>query len=181
MVPIWPFIHIPEPGKSCYLNSPGDIPGGEYHKMAKYRQSVGDHSWGDLFGCAPMRYSDHTITNWLRFDNPISLTFNTIEVINWAIVYVLRKIGHAALILMQSFFSTTFTLLDQLAFILHKSIDLAQEISGWVLRLIQRIMQALNITVKKGVDYTARFIREIFSLLAQRVNDMVRKALIPLR
>jgi hypothetical protein len=42
-------------------------------------------------------------------------------------------------------------------------------------------MRALGVAVKKGVDLTARFIREIFQLLSQRVNDIVRKALMPLR
>lgn len=181
MVPVWPFMHVPEPGRSYYLNSPGDIPGGEFHKMANYIKSVGKLPWTQLLDKAPERYSEQLIVNWLNSDGAISLTFNTIEIINWAIVYVLEKIGYAALVLMQSFFSSTFTLLDQLAFILRKSIDLAGEVSAWVIRLIKRIMQVLGIKVKAGIDMTARFIREIFAQLSQRVNALVRKALIPLR
>ena len=151
MVPVSPFMHVPEPGRSWYLASPGNMPGGEFHKMANYRKSVGNCSWLQLLDRAPEQYSEQVIVNWLNSDGVIRLTFNTIELINHAIVYVLKKIGHAPLILMQSSFSLTFTLLDQLAFILHKSINLSQEVSGWVVRLVKRIMRALGVAVKKAL------------------------------
>jgi len=56
MVPVWPFMHVPEPGRSYYLASPGNMPGGEFHKMANYRNSVDNCSWPQLLDRAPQQY-----------------------------------------------------------------------------------------------------------------------------
>jgi len=40
MIPMWPFVHVPQPGIECFIDSPGLVPGIDYHKMDKYLVSV---------------------------------------------------------------------------------------------------------------------------------------------
>ena len=40
MIPLWPYIHGPMPGTSCFINSPGNFPGAKYHGMDFYIESA---------------------------------------------------------------------------------------------------------------------------------------------
>ncbi|MEO0972867.1 MAG: lipase family protein [Pseudomonadota bacterium] len=177
-IPPWPFYHAPHPGQDYYLPSPGVVPLAEYHAMSHYIDSVRDRGWNALAALRAGDESESAVQRWLANDSPISLTITSIEWLNRALLYVLKKCADGAAWLLSQSFAASFTLIDQLAFILQKGVDLASSVSSWVRHLIRKIMQVLGLgKVLEGADITRLFLRNILMTLQQRVSHMSRTAL----
>ena len=177
IVPTWPFYHVPADDKDYLLaSSTSVLPPWKFHMMEEYMASVKGKDWITLRSMRPAGQMEKVVENWLQSDDPLNLTTATVELINASLLYVIRKIVKASGIVLVSGFSTTFTLLDRLAYLLHEAVNLAKNLSFWVVRLITRIMQALGMAVAEVGEMTAVFIREVFVRLYTEVNDMVRKA-----
>ena len=176
-IPLWPFIHTPNGGKEYYLPSPGFLVGKEYHSMKHYVNSVRDKTWGSL-GLKPERKSDEDIARWLKQDTPVSMTNTTLEWLSHAIAYVLNKCASGASWLVSGVATTSFTLFDQLAYILTAGVNLAENISLWVVFLMRKILRLLGYQdIVDAADLTRSFIRTIFLRLQQRVNQIAQNAL----
>lgn len=75
-------------------------------------------------------------------------------------------------------FTGTMTLMDKLAYLLHKGLNIAQAASSWVLYLIRKIMQLLGFgkAIEKA-DLTYHFIRQSLIRLSTLVNDYCQRIL----
>ncbi len=177
-IPIWPYIHTPNRGRDYYLPSPGVVPMGEYHGMNHYIDSVDDKSWDTLAALKSEGKDENGIKRWLVDSSPVGITITSIEWLNQALVYVLKKCLDGAAWLISSVFSSSFTLMDQLAYILNKGIDLAEATSSWVLRLVRKIMQVIGMRkIVESADLTREFIRSILMHLQNRISQYTRSVL----
>lgn len=174
MVPLWPFVHVPEKGPNYKLNSPGRMISPAAHKMANYINSVSKSDWGGLVNPQPSN-TDHMIERWLKSDGIVSFTANTVELINTALWYVLKKILHVAGISIQLAFGSSITLLDQLTYVLKKGLDFSKDLSNWVVYLLKKMMQVLGMAVVDLAEMTMQFIRNIFQRMSQAIESTIVK------
>lgn len=177
-LPIWPFLHTPLPGRDYYVPSPGIIPMVEYHGMDRYVESMSKAtSWKNL-SSRPEQITDAGIVIWLKQSTPVGLSITSTEWLGRALAYVLKQCMHNTAIVISRSFSTTFTLLDQLAYILRAGVDLSKNASSLVLLLIRKIMQILGMRkVVEIEELTREFIRSILLRLHARVAELGRNAL----
>ncbi|WP_444993956.1 lipase family protein [Aliikangiella sp. IMCC44359] len=176
-IPFWPFIHTPNAGQDYYLPSPGSIPMAEYHGMDKYVASVKGKNWSQLTNLRPPK-TDSSVEKWLKKGGVVGVTMASLEWLNDALVYVLKKCLKGAVIGLGMTISSSLTLMDQMAYILNKGLDLSKAISQWVVYLIRKIMDFLGLKkVVEKADLTTAFIREIFMRLSRVVNEYCQKAL----
>jgi len=177
-IPPWPFIHTPNTGTDYYLWSPGMIPMGEYHKMKNYVKSVEDKTWQSITRVNNLEKDENSIMNWLKDSSYVGLTMSSIEWLNQALIFVLKKCMDGVAWLISETFSTSFTLLDQLAYILNKGINLANTVSDWVMYLVKKILQVLGMSdAIVTADLSVQFIRMALQNLHQRVNGYAKDAL----
>ncbi len=177
-IPIWPYIHTPVSGRDYYLPSPGIVPMAEYHGMDHYVESVEGKSWDTLAGLRNVGQNDSGIMRWLESKSPIGLTITSIEWLNQALLFVLKKCLDGAAWVISKTFSTSFTLMDQLAYILKKGISLAEATSSWVLHLIRKMMQAIGMSkVVEAADLTREFIKSVLTHLQHKINEYTRSVL----
>lgn len=176
MVPTWPFTHVPDNSSDYLLDSPTAFPPWKYHGMGHYIESVRNKDWRTLKSERPAGDMELAAMKWLSSEGPVDFTFNTIGLLNAALMYVVKKIINLAGIVLVGGFATTFTLLDRLAILMHKAIDFSKDLSYWVVRLVTKIMQALGMAKVKTTSMTASFIRMVFMRLHSTVTEFVRKA-----
>lgn len=177
-IPTWPFIHTPNSGTDYYLPSPGVVPGPTYHGMDKYVESVGGKNWATLAAFDIEKKSESGIVIWLKSSSPVGLTITALEWLNQALVYVLKKCLNGAAWVVSGVMGTTFTLMDQLAYVLKKGIDISEGVSSLVMHLIRKIMEILGMKrALKTADLTREFIRNIFMRLQAKANEYAKAAL----
>jgi triacylglycerol lipase len=178
-IPIWPYVHTPLSGQDYYLQSPGLIPMAEYHGMDYYVESVGKFkSWSAIAALQPEQKTDVSVLQWLKSTSPAAITITTLVWLNQAMVYVLKKCMNGAAWLISASFTTSFTLMDQLAYVLNKGIDLSEAMSTITLDLIRKIMSLLGMQkVLKVADLTRDFIRHILLSLQRKVNEFTQAVL----
>lgn len=178
MVPTWPFVHVPSSGKGDYLlPASAQLKFWQPHLMANYKISVKEkNNWGMLEGTRPQKLLDSSIEAWLRSDGPLSFCLNTAELAGAAILWVVEKAIKLSGIAIVLSGSTIFTILDRLAYIVHKAAELVKDASFWVARLIKRMAQILGIKIVEGVNITYSFIRGIFIRMHHAVSELVREA-----
>jgi len=175
MIPTWPFVHIPESGQDYWLPSPGVLPSPEYHAMDKYTTSVSTHSWGTLSGFHEAHKDDVQIAQWLMDKTRATFSMNTLRWLSGALVYVLKKIK--AIVNSQQI-TGQFTLMDHLAYVLAKGINLAETLSNWVLLFIRKVMEVLGLKpVGKSEELNKDFIRNMLNRLQAKINTQVDAAL----
>lgn len=180
-IPFWPFVHIPTRMGDHYqyfLPSLGDFPGGQWHSMKLYVQSVGSQKWESLRSLKDRLRNDASVEAWLKRDTPVSFSVSNLEWINSALVYVVNKCVTLAGDSLTGVSGSTFTLMDRLAYIVKKGINISQDMSSWVVMLISKIMRILGLgKVVDVADLTQRFIRNIFVTLSQRVSVYCQRVL----
>lgn len=178
-VPTWPFFHVPVTGKDYFLYSPGIIPLGEYHKMKNYVKSVSNYAgWSGLTYQPTIAKNEESIKRWLQEDGPGGLTMMAMDWLEGAIKWVLEKVFKGALWILSNAFSTTFTLMDKIAYLMHRGIELAGEASQWVLFLVKKILKILGMADNvEMIDLNLWFLRSVFERLMHRVNMYVKDAL----
>jgi len=178
-VPTWPFYHAPVTERDYFLYSPGIIPLGEYHKIKNYVSSVSNYTgWAGLMYQPAVAKDEESIKRWLREDGPGGVTVSALDWLEGAIKFVLEKAFKGALWVISTTFSTTFTLLDKLAYMLHKGVELAGEASMWVVYLVRKILRIIGGQDKvEKENLTLGFLRYVFQRLMNRVNQYVKDAL----
>lgn len=182
MVPTWPFTHVTTSGKGEYLlPSSAQLKLWEPHLMKNYKKSLKSSSgtelgWDELKALRPQGLLDSTVEAWLRSDGPISFTINTASMVGAALLWVVEKIAHLTGIAVVLTGGTIFTVLDRLAYLMHKAADLIKDASFWVTRLIKRMAQLLGLVLVEGTNVTHAFIRTVFIQMHHAVSEMVRQA-----
>lgn len=178
-IPTWPFFHTPLPGsgRDYYLPSPGIIPMAEYHGMDKYIKSVSGKSWDALAGLRSLGKDEGGIKRWLTETVPASISMASINNLSEALSFVIKKCFEGAYWLLSKSFSSSFTFMDQLAYILEKGINLAGSASIWVLKLIKKIMQMLGmVAAVKLEDLNVKFMREVLVNMQLKINRYTKDA-----
>ncbi|MCK5336956.1 MAG: lipase family protein [Gammaproteobacteria bacterium] len=177
-IPTWPFSHTPVSGEDYYLPSPGLLPMAEYHGMDHYIASVRKKSWETLSGLKDIAKNEPGIMQWLKEKGAVGVTMSALEWLGESLKWVLKKCGEGYLWLQTRNFSSNFTFMDQLAYILSKGISLAGSVSEWVLHLIKKIMQMLGMVANiKVEDLTVKFMREVLMNMQHRINSFTKEAL----
>lgn len=175
----WPYAHVPFSGVDYYLPSPGSHFSATYHGMDMYKATIQrEGNWAQLKGFTEDKKSDFGIARWLESNGRNSLTVTVIGWLEQALVYVLKKCLGAAHTALAGMVGGGITLIDKLAYILAKGINLADNISKWILLFIKKIMQVLGMTVVSDkLELTQNFIRRILLRLQREVTIASQKAL----
>ena len=173
MVPTWPFFHVPME-EGYLVNSPVAIVPWEYHKMKHYIRSaekVGD--WTGFAKYRPVNYMDSAIEHWLKSDGVVTFVASTLEILDAAFIYVIKKILNISGIAIVLGGGATFTLLDRMAMYMAKGAKASTDLSIWVYHLVKKMAALIGIKVKEGTDFTVTFIRHVFMSLHRKISAMV--------
>lgn len=177
-IPIWPYIHTPDGNGAYYLHSPGFIPGGEWHGMNHYKDSVYNKGWVELSGNKPPQKTEFGIESWLKDKTVLGCSQASLEWISDAIVYVIKKCVSVMKSVYDIAATSTFTIMDRLAYLLHEGISFEEKLSVWITLLIRKISEFLGYIRKdKESDMSKDMIRELFIRLSKKVNDIARQIL----
>lgn len=178
-IPIWPYIHTPNSGTQYYLYSPGILPGAEYHGMNHYVASVRGKPWLTLSALKPEPKSDFSIAAWLKEEGAVGVTMKAIEWLDAAIQFVIKKCLGAAEWLLSKTMGTSATIMDRLAFILSDGVNLEENISAWIVRLIRKILSFLGkarSTLSKA-ELNRAYIKSVLTDLQIKLNGIAQNAL----
>lgn len=180
MIPTWPFYHTPFDALDYYLYSPGALPGAKYHGMDEYVASIsriGD-SWKQLGAHKEEKHTDSMIAKWLADNSHLPFSLMTMKMLADAIVWVLNKCASAGMSAIKTTFVNTFTLMDKIAYILGKSVEMFEDLSIWVVRLIQKMVYMLGQAHKIERSTLSRdYIREVLLSMQHKLHNLARNAL----
>lgn len=177
LVPIWPFVHVPQPGTTACLENHGFGTFGA-HKMTNYNKSLKgyasqENAWTSLRAKAPVPSTKREIETWLSLDTASILCSRTLGLISEAVEYILKAAGVTAMVVG----IVGLTILDKLSMALELAWKASKEIAGWVEYLIRKILQLTGTVVAVGTKITAVFIRWVFNLLFAAVARLVELSL----
>lgn len=172
MIPTWPYVHIPESGVDYWLYSPGLIPGAKYHDMVEYCASVKGINWRALAGNKQAHKSDVSIKRWLKQKSRAVFSMDTLHWLQSAIVFVIKKISSATSV------QSKFTVMDHLAYVLAKGINLAEKLSRWVKYFLRKVMEVLGLRPSPNETiFSKNFIRDLLNRLERKIYQAVDSAL----
>jgi len=178
MVPLWPFVHAPQPKGECYVGKFMDFNPWQ-HKMDNYIGSVNGHAdWATLVKPQP-NFENH-IDTWLNSEKAgqyFGLNFFNVTMIVGAMKLVIEnaiKLGVTSLGLVAL---GGMTLLDWMSQMLDKAAAISVDADGMVMRLMQRILSMLGISIQQGQKLTHPFIRFVLQKLTFAINRSVMLAL----
>lgn len=178
MIPLFPYVHAPFPGFGHYIYSNQNIASADAHDRKKYISSVKKLTWNQFERRMPAFYVDSAIEDFLK--SKLKVNPNSPKIWEWlnaALIYVLKKV--IGVVVKGIFYTamTGFTLVDTIAYMLMKGIDLIKGVSQWVVWLMQKIMQVLGRKVPKSKDELSReIIRESLTRVMEKVEEEARKA-----
>ncbi|MDK2779389.1 MAG: lipase family protein [Pseudomonadota bacterium] len=180
MVPIYPFKQAPYANNGHFLPSNQPLTSGEAHFMRNYVASVRSESWETLSHNPVEPYNiEIAIENWLKSKSPVdSESASFWQWVDAALVYVIKKIAMGAVLLLQGAVIGLHTIVDKLAYILAKGINLAEEISSWVILLMKKLMQALKIKVEATKEkLTRNMMRYVLTKMTEESTRNAQKAI----
>ena len=101
-----------------------------------------------------------------------TFSMDTLQWLQSAIVFVVKKVSSAA----GSY--EKFTVLDHLAYVLAKGINLAEKLSRWVKYFIHKVMEVLGLKPSPHETiFSKSFIRDLLGSLERKVYQSVDSAL----
>jgi len=166
MIPTFPFVHAPHALPSFVVGS--GLFSFAAHKMVKsYVPAVEQLSWGS-FPTDAMAVSDEKIQEWLTASNGAGAvkmySAYALQMIGAALKWILKKIG---MLLGTVITAATgaFTLLDRLAWMISKGVEISKEVAGYGISLIRAVMRFLGRVANTVQELTMAYLRWIFSLL----------------
>lgn len=143
-----------------------------------YVRTAGTHKWSALRNKRRVKVDSPGVLNWLASEGPVAFSAANLEWLDKAINYVLGKCVNSIGVALTGVTSCSFTLMDRLAYVLKKGIDLSKNISDLVLSLIRKMMKILGMNAAiERVDATYAFIRSIFRKLSQRISAYCQQVL----
>lgn len=174
MVPTWPFQHVPTTFPDYLIYSPVSAKPWEYHLMKHYIASVTKGgSWGGIRSNRPKGQLDAAVEQWLKSDGVLSFCANTMELLDAALLYVVKKIMHVAGITLVTTATAGFTLLDRMAVFMAKAVRISADLSVWVFHLLKKMARLIGTTIKDGAELTTEFIRYVFLRLHRKVSEII--------
>lgn len=123
-IPTWPFYHTPSFGLDYYLYSPGNIPWATYHNMKTYVKSISDigDSWKLLAAHRHEKHSEASVIDWLKQNTVTGLSITALELLNEAVLFVLKKCMKGAGWILSDGFATTLPVSTSVMFSLKSSV-----------------------------------------------------------
>jgi len=174
MVPTWPFFHAPNTEIGYLIDSPVSAVPWKYHLMEYYINSAKSAgSWEGIANNRPQGHVESAVENWLKSDGVISFTANTMELLDAAFIYVIKKVINLSGIVVVTGAAATLTLLDRMAMFMAKAGKVSKDVGIWVYHLVKKMAALIGVKIKKGVDLTVTFIRSIFMRLHKKMADMI--------
>ena len=183
-IPPWPYFHTPADSRAFEMGSPGLVPMLKYHAMSEYQTFRGlqSPSWKQLQGLASGTYNDHQIMQWLMSQPEIGFFSRNIERLGRAISLLLRKLMRAGVALAAGLSShalgSNAGALDQIAYLIHTSKDLSEELGRFSRMLVRHAMALLGMAdLHRAAELTHAFIRSVLLRVMNRANMMARQTL----
>lgn len=175
MLPTWPFFHLPaDVGRAFHVDSPTAAAFWTYHLMEHYIASAKKaKSWGGFANNRPVNHMDSAIEHWLKSDGLVTFAASTMEILNEAFIYVIKKVVNLSGIAIVVGAGTAMTLLDRMAMYMAKAAEASKDLSIWVYHLVKKMAALIGIKVKEGVDLTVAFIRQVFMSLYRKYSEML--------
>jgi len=180
MVALYPFMHAPYRQAGYYIHSTEPLYPGAAHKMEKYNVNVREKSWKQLAATPIQPYDiESAVEAWSKSKSPVNTSSASFwRWVNAAFIYVFKKLAMHTLVSLQSPLIGLFTLADKIAYILIKGIDLADNVSIWVERLMRKLMSALGMKAAKSKkELTRDLIRQVLIRVTRKANNDARSAL----
>ncbi|MGY4533729.1 triacylglycerol lipase [Pseudomonas sp. TE3786] len=174
MVPIFPFAHAPDDGPVCQLPW-GSSFSFDAHKMANYRQSIGDASWTGLRRVQQTSL-ERDVQAWLKNANGsvLMLSATSLQMISKAMQYLLGKaLGVAA----GTVVTAGMTVLDQIAGLLVSGANACKALGDSLNSLIVQIFRFLGRPLPSAANLTVAFLRWVLELLSTTVINLARRAI----
>lgn len=178
MMPTWPFSHVTDAAGDYRMACNMAQNPAKYHSAATYvkNSKKGGGSWPVLKSFNEPELLEGAVKQWLESDGPISLTLNTAKVFNAALLWVINKISEVFFIGVVGAGATTFTLLDRLAYMMHKAFEFGEKAGYWVIRLMKKIAKMVGFIVTETTNFTFSFIRTLFLRMFHHIAELTRRA-----
>ena len=143
------------------------------HKMKNYIINVRGKDWQTLGAARPPVYNVPKLKSWLRIDKPVQLTAQFLELVGHSLAWIFSLIAKGLGIVLTTGFSTVFTLLDRMAYLLARGAEMLGEASIWLLLLVRKMASLIGIKIKEGTKLTHDLLRQVFTLFHNRTRQFV--------
>ncbi len=173
MVPLWPFVHVPQPGGECYIGKHLSF-NPVQHLMEKYIDSVHDKTWDELRNPHP-NWDDHAI-EWVTSGKAgalLGLNFYNLAMAGGAIRLAVKKVLTTGITGAGFSVIAGASVLDQLSMLLDRAASLSAEDENFVMGLMKRLLAMAGISIKKTQSLTHAFIRWVLNTLSMAINRLV--------
>jgi triacylglycerol lipase len=179
MVPVFPFFHTPG-----YLlrNGQGGLIRDSAHFMKHYSAGVAGMTWDGIAAFPEPKVPDDQLDSWLTqtaaIDGPAVFgSAYTLRLISRAIHWILEAAGYGVVVGISAGFTASFTLLDRLAWLLHRSAQVSKVMAERVGNLIAVIFKFLGRQMVEGANLTIAFISWVLNMLLTALRAVVHRAL----
>jgi hypothetical protein len=179
MIPIYPFVHAPVPGCGHFIPSGGSGVSAAAHGMDNYHHSVANATWPELNSHAPLYTVEYAVEQFLkattRLDPANPKTWAWLDA---SLLWILKKIGATLATPLQGAFVGVFTIVDKIVWMLQYGMEKIKDMSSWVLRFMQKIMQALGMAVAKTAEeLTKTLLTRVLHYLVVKMTAEAQKAI----
>lgn len=179
MIPIYPFVHAPMPGYGHLIPSSESIVSAAAHDMVKYGDSVENATWWDLNRRAPLYTVENAVEEFLKSKTQLDpANPKTWAWLDASLLWILKKIGTALVATLHTTFSGADTIVDKIVWILQYGMEKIKDMKSWVLRFMQKIMQALGMAVAKTAEeLTKALLTRVLHYLVVKMTTEAQKAI----
>jgi len=178
MIPTFPFLHLPYSAPAFVIGT-GLISFGAHSMTDSYAPRVADLSWGS-FPTDAQPPSDEKIEEWLGAANGAGgvkmYSAYALYMIGAALKWLLKKIG-VVLGGVITLGTAAFTLLDRIAWMISKGIEISKDIANYGVSLIRAVMRFLGRVANTVQELTMAYLRWIFGLLFSAMASAANMAL----
>ena len=181
MIPIFPFFHLPFGQEGLQIGRTSKAPiSFAAHKMAtSYVPGVAGKSWSDLRVDSP---DDREVKGWLEgktegMNSYFMGAAKLLDMIGRALAYMIKAAGKVVGGAVGLAFTGGLTLLDQVAWMITKAAQIADEMNTGLQVLIGMIFKFLGRTVVKGTQITVAFLRWVLDMLFTTLRAAAHRAL----
>ena len=178
MIPLFPFMHAPQPGGEYYLNKTLTINPFD-HKMAAYTKTMQSvTNWRQIKNPHPSL--DVLAEQWLKSDitwRACGLNIHNLGMAMRAIQILIKSTLTQAWNVAGGVTTGGVTILDQLSLAVSQAGKGSKESEGMVMRVLNYILSMLGMHVTPGQSLTLAFIQFVFRSLSFALNRSVRMAL----
>lgn len=171
MIPVFPFQHLPynEAGMVIANGLSGLINVDAHGMKESYIPSMEGKSWHDLI--MPLESNwEANAKAWLDKSTMGGCGFlkgsaNLLIMIGKALYWILKKCSDILVGAIGITLTASATIIDQLAWLISRGIDLSKEIAGYVNTIIAAIFKFLGKVIGKAISITTEFLRWVLNLL----------------